>query len=148
MVGQNSQNLESKVLTAPPHRLHLLLIEGALRFGKQAADAFARGDDAAASAPLVRVIDVIGEMLVGVRGRESALNDRLAKLYWFLFQRVSEAKIHADPRRLAEALQLLEYERETWLLACEKAAATPTLDASPRTAEKRAAAEPGLSLEA
>jgi flagellar protein FliS len=148
MMGQNTQYLESKVLTAPPQRLHLMLIEGALRFGKQAAEALARGDQAAASPPLVRMIDIVGEMLVGVRGGESAVNDRLAKLYWFLFQRVSEAKIHGDQRRLAEALQLLEYERETWQLACEKAAPATPQYLPPRKADPCVAAERGLSLEA
>jgi len=40
--------------------------------------------------------------LAGVRGTKSALNDRLAKFYWFLFQRVSEAKINSDAQKLAE----------------------------------------------
>jgi flagellar protein FliS len=148
MAGQNTQYLESKVLTAPPHRLHLMLIEGALRFGKQAAEALAQGDEAAASPPLLRMIDIVGEMLAGVRGRSGEINDRLAKLYWFLFQRVSEAKIHSDPRRLAEALQLLEYERETWQRACEKAAQTAPPSAAVRRSDLHAAAELGLSLEA
>jgi flagellar secretion chaperone FliS len=148
MVGQNAQYLESKVLTAPPHRLHLMLIEGALRFGKQAAEALSSGDQVAASPPLLRVIDIVGEMLAGVRARESEVNDRLAKLYWFLFQRVSEAKIHGDLRRLAEALQLLEYERETWQLACEKVAQAAPAAATLRSTGPRAAAELGLSIEA
>jgi flagellar protein FliS len=143
MSTQHSQYLESKVLTAPPHRLHLLLIEGAIRFGRQAADALARGDQAAASGPLMRVVDIVGEMLAGVRGQESAINDRLAKLYWFLFQRVSEAKINSDQRKLAEALQLLEYERETWQLVCDKSP-----QPSPPAPEPRGAAERRLSLEA
>ena len=41
---QKSSYLESKVLTAPPHRLHLMLIEGAIRFGRQADEALQRGE--------------------------------------------------------------------------------------------------------
>jgi flagellar secretion chaperone FliS len=148
MTGQTTQYLESKVLTAPPHRLHLMLIEGALRFGKQAAEALARGDQMAASAPLLRVIDIVGEMLAGVRGRESAVNDRLAKLYWFLFQRVSQAKIHGDAGRLAEALQLLEYERETWQLASDKVAQAAPTSAPLRSTAHHTSSDLRLSLEA
>jgi flagellar protein FliS len=148
MAGQTTHYLESKVLTAPPQRLHLMLIEGALRFGKQAADAFARGDEAAASPPLLRVIDIVGELLAGVRGKETELNDRLAKFYWFVFQRVSEAKIHSNAGKLAEALNLLEYERETWQLACDKVASATPAKLPVRHAAASLAAEGSLSLEA
>jgi flagellar protein FliS len=117
---QNSTYLESKVLTAPPHRLHLMLIEGAIRFGRQADAALQRGDTTAAAAPLLRVIDILGEMLAAVREKKTELNQRLADVYLFLFCRVSEAKINSDVAALAEALRILEFERETWQMVCEK----------------------------
>ena len=124
MAAQNAQYLASKILTAPPHRLHLMLIEGAIRFARQAADALHRGDRAAAAAPLMRVIDIVGEMLAGVRKQETDVNRRLTELYWFLFRLASEAKIHSDGERLAVLLRLLEYERQTWQLLCDKLAGT------------------------
>ena len=126
MAGQTSQYLESKVLTAPPQRLHLMLIEGAIRFGRQAEDALRSGNAIAAATPLLRVVDIVGELLAGVRHQNGELNKQLADFYWFLFRRISEAKIHADAAKLGEALRLLEYERQTWQLACEKAADVPT----------------------
>lgn len=117
---QTSSYLESKILTAPPHRLHLMLIEGAIRFGRQADEALARGDAATADGLLVRVIDIVGEMLAGVRESKEELNQRLTGVYWFVFRRVSEAKINSDAAALTEALRLLEFERQTWLLVCEK----------------------------
>jgi flagellar protein FliS len=97
-----------------------MLIEGAIRFGRQADEALRRGDKVAAAAHLLRVIDIVGEMLAGVRSIKSELNQKIGDLYWFVFRRVSEAKINADPASLAEALRLLEFERQTWQLACEK----------------------------
>jgi flagellar protein FliS len=117
---QHSSYLESKILTAPPQRLHLMLIEGAIRFGRQADEALRRGDEIAAAAPLLRAVDIVGEMLAGVRTIKSDLNQKIAGLYWFLFRRVSEAKINADSIALAEVLRLLEFERQTWQLACDK----------------------------
>lgn len=151
---QHSSYLESKVLTAAPQRLHLMLIEGAIRFGRQAEAALQRGDNAAAAAPLVRVIDIVGEMLAGVREKKSDLNKNLTDLYWFLFRRVSEAKINADAVALAEALRLLEYERQTWQLLCEKLGGTggSTAAGPPRPhgfdASRPHAPTSGLSLEA
>lgn len=118
---QQSSYLESKVLTAPPHRLHLMLIDGAIRFARQADEALKRGEPAAAAGPLMRVVDIVGEMLASVRESKTQLSGKLADLYLFLFRRVSEATINSDAAALAEALRLLEYERQTWQLACEKA---------------------------
>jgi flagellar secretion chaperone FliS len=148
MSSQYSHYLESKVLTAPPHRLHLMLIDGALRFGRQAADALARGDHAAAAEPLMRVVDIVGELLAGVRGGQTPISDRLTKLYWFLFRRVSEAKIRSDAGKLAEALQLLEYERDTWQLACDQIAQVPPPKRAGESSEPHSLAETRLSLEA
>ena len=123
MTAQHSQYLESKVLTAAPHRLHLMLIEGAIRFGRQAEGLLHRGETAAAAAPLLRVVDIVGEMLAAVRGRNTDINKKLVDLYWYLFRRASEAKLNSDGNKLAEALRLLEFERQTWLAVCERFAA-------------------------
>jgi flagellar protein FliS len=128
MSAQHSQYLESKVLTAQPPRLHLMLIEGAIRFGRQAEKSLRRGEGMAASGPLLKVIDILGEMIAAVREQKTDINKKLVELYWYLFRRVSEAKLHSDVEKLAEALRLLEFERETWLAVCDRfgAATGPT----------------------
>jgi flagellar protein FliS len=120
MAQHSSQYLESKVLTAPPHRLHLMLIEGAIRFGRQAEVELNANNQAAASGPLMRVLDIVGELLAGIRQTKSELNDKLAAVYWYIFRRASEATMNSDKEALAEVLKLLEFERETWQKVCEK----------------------------
>jgi flagellar protein FliS len=146
MSAQHSQYLESKVLTAPAHRLHLMLIEGAIRFARQAEEMLRRGDTSSAAGPLLRVVDIVGEMLAGVREGKSEIHTRLTELYWFLFRRVSEAKIYCDEAMLAEALRLLEFERQTWLAVCEKFGSSAELSTKARTEQPPPAA--GLSLQA
>src|SRR3990172_4105117 len=134
MSSPDQQNyLQSKILTAPPHRLHLTLIEGAIRFGRQAEEALRRGEDDAADVPLLRTLDVVGEMLAGVRANKSELNEQIADFYLFLFRTVAEAKINGDAEKMAEALRLLEYERETWHLVCEKLGSEATESAPSAT---------------
>ncbi len=104
---QQSSYLESKVLTAPPHRLHLMLIEGAIRYGRLAEDCLKQGDPTAAAGPLLRVIDIVGELLAGVRETKSELNKQIGDLYLYLFRRVSEAKINADAKGRSHQPELL-----------------------------------------
>jgi flagellar protein FliS len=117
---QQTSYLEAKIKTASPPRLHLMLIEGAIRFGRQAEEARQNGDTLGSSSALLRVIDILGELVAGVRKQKSDLNSQIADLYWFLFRRTSEAKINGDGAALAEVLQLLEYERQTWQQLCDK----------------------------
>ena len=143
MAAQQSHYLESKILTAPPHRLHLMLLEGAIRFGRQAQKALARDDQPVAAAALLRVIDIVGELLAGVRAQKSELNQKIADLYWFLFRRVTEAKINSDAAALADVLRILDFERQTWQLVCEKL--TSNAEAS---IPRRLRPNPQISLEA
>jgi flagellin-specific chaperone FliS len=99
-----------------------MLIEAAIRRGRQAEEALRRGDLTAADLPLMRTIEIVGELLAGVRGQKTDLNKQIADLYWFMFRLVSEAKINDDADRLTEALKLLEFERETWQLVGDKLA--------------------------
>jgi flagellar protein FliS len=116
--AQSNEYFESNIRTAPPHKLHLMLIDGALRFGRQARLAITDDDLIAAQSNLMRAIDIVGEMLVGVRQSESDVNKRLVSLYAFLLGRLAEAKMDNDDAKLDEALGILEYERETWQLFC------------------------------
>jgi flagellar secretion chaperone FliS len=143
-VPSRNQYLESKVATASAHRLHLMLIEGAIRFGRQAEDALRRGDTQAAAAPLMRVVNIVGEMLAGVRGQETELNRKIAELYLFLFRRVAEAKINDDVEKLGEALRLLDFEQETWRLACDTQISQEAGSSTERQPEKKAAPRPNF----
>lgn len=149
-VPTNSQYLESRVLTAPPQRLHLMLLEGALRFGRKAEESLQQGEVIAAATSLLRVVDIVGELLAGVRENKEPLNQQIAGLYFFIFRRVSEAKINNDVKALKEALRLLEIERQTWQLVCEKFGGSSPTGAQRATAINAAApdAVSRLSLEA
>jgi flagellar secretion chaperone FliS len=150
---QHSTYLESKVLTAPPQRLQLLLIEGAIRFARQAEESLRNSDRVAASSSLLRTIDIIGELLAAARANKSELNKSVADLYWYLFRRASEAKINSDPAALAETLRLLDYERQTWQMLCDKLSAdTQPGPAAPHItafgANRKVGLKSGFSLEA
>ena len=107
-----------------------MLIEAAIRSGRQAEAAFQKGDWAAASVPLMRVIEIMEELLAAVRKTDTPLNRKIADFYLFLFRRLSEAKINDDTAKLTEALGLLEFEQQTWQLVCDKLASDPPIKSS------------------
>lgn len=134
MTDQTREYLEAKVQTANSAQLHLMLIDGALRFGREAEKGILRGDELAFQPPLMRAMDIVGELLAGVRHEATDLNAKLAQLYAFIYARLTSAYVNADKQMIAEALRILEVEQETW----RQAVATLTAETAP--ARKPAAA--------
>ncbi|TWT42698.1 flagellar export chaperone FliS [Botrimarina hoheduenensis] len=155
----NREYLEARVQTANSAQLHLMLLDGALRFGREAEKAVLRQDELAAHPALMRTLDIVEELLVGVKDQKTDLNAKLAKLYEFVYARLTSVYVNLDKQLMADALRVLEFQRETWRQACEKltteardesaaakpatktAAPKPHLGGSPVTT-------PGLTLEA
>lgn len=115
--------LESKVLTASGPRLHLMLVERALRCTTQAQESLATHDAAAASQTLQRTIDIVAELLAGVRHAATPINKQLTAVYQFLLRTVAQAYFDHDSQKVTEAQRVLEAERTTWQQVCEKLAA-------------------------
>jgi flagellar secretion chaperone FliS len=118
---QPTSYFESKVMTASPAQLHLMLIEGAVRFCTRAQQELEKHNEGHANEAMTRAIDIVGELLAGVRGGESEINKKLSDLYLFLFHTLTSAYVNTDAVKLADVLRILEFERETWQLACERA---------------------------
>ena len=116
-----SQYLDSKVLTASQPRLHLMMLEGAVRFGRQAASLWS--DDASFSEAdlfLAKVADIVDELVHGMASRANEISGQLEEQYAFIYRELAAGRINRDKSKLDTCLQLLDYHRETWKLACEK----------------------------
>ena len=122
----NSHYLESKVLTASQPRLHLMLLEGALQFGQQAKQRW-NDDEAFAETEqlLSRMMDIVEELTLGTAARGSEISKQLVEQYAFVYRELTASRINRDLQKLDECLKLLEFQRKTWKLACEKLAADP-----------------------
>lgn len=146
-----SQYLEGKVLTASQSRLHLMLLEGALRFGQQARNQWDDQDKRAeVEALLTRTIDIVEELCMGAAAGKLDISKQLEEQYAFLFRELMAARINHDLEKLDASLRLLEFERETWKLACdlEPEAETATKRIVPASHLDTLPVESGLSLEA
>ena len=125
--SSTDQYLEAKVLTASQPKLHLMLIEGALRFGQQARQSWDDNDaDMTSDHKLLRIMDILEELTMSAAAGKSDISRQLEEQYAFLYREVAASRINRDCAKLDQCLKLLEYQRETWQLACEKVASEPT----------------------
>jgi flagellar protein FliS len=113
--------LENQILSAPPHRLRLMLIEGAQRFCRQALQQWQCGEGEAGLASLGRARGVVSELLSSVQPEDSPLARRVAGIYLYLFRTLAEAALDKNEQQVCEVIEVLDIERETWRLVCEQA---------------------------
>jgi flagellar protein FliS len=112
---------ETQVLTAPPYKLHLMLLEGALRHGRRAAELFDLGHDAAASEALLRSQEIVAELIASLRPDVSpALVRKAAGVYIFVHRSLAMAHFQRDVANLRQAMDVLEVECETWRQLCQQ----------------------------
>ncbi len=125
MSENNTANayLTTQVMTASPEQLRMLLLEGSIRFARQAMDALERGDHEAAHSGFTQCRNIILELINTIRpDANPELADRVKSLYTFFYQELVESSFKKDPQRVGKVIELLEYEVETWKLLLEELA--------------------------
>lgn len=140
--------LRTRVMTASPEELRLLLLEGALRFANQAKEGLAKNDPEGTYAGFTQCRNIVMELINTIRPEHDPdLAERVRSLYMYMYAELVGANTDKDAPRLDKVIELLEYERETWVmlmdqLARERAGGAPTT-------EPKGATEPGsISVQA
>jgi flagellar protein FliS len=131
--------LRTKVMTASPAELRLMLFDGAVKFAEQAKAGFETKDHEAVYNGTVRCQNILMELLNALRPEhDRELCERLSALYTFMFTQMMNATTEQNPAMIDEVLDLLRYERETWRLLLEQLAnenrAASRLDETPDSA--------------
>jgi len=151
-----SEYLRTKILTASPEELQLMLYDGAIKFTEEARLAISEGRLEEAHAASVRAQNIVLELSSSLdHEAEPELCGKLASLYNFIYRRLIEANLKRDVIPIDDALKILNYQRETWVLVMQKVAQerrdeeTPVAVAAgetPAAGEPGVPAEPGMSL--
>ncbi len=119
--------LVTAVMTATPQKLHLMLIEGAIRCVHTARRHWAANEDEHAGEALIRAQEILAQMLAGVnRDANPDLAKQVASVYMFIYRRIMEASLLRDDAKLDEALKILEIEQGTWRQLCDQLSAAPS----------------------
>lgn len=120
-VSARETYLTNEVMTATPQRLQLMLIEGAIRFARQADAHWANQEDAHADEALTRAEQIVTELLCGLNpDGDAELVRRVASVYLFVFRTLTTAHLQHDSAQLNDAIRVLETERETWRQVCDR----------------------------
>lgn len=120
------QYLTTEVMTATPQKLHLMLIEGAIRWAERARQLRRGGDEENASRALVNAQRIVMEMIVGIK-QETArdLAQKVSSVYWFIYRSLVDANVRRDEKNLDDAVKLLHSEQETWQQVCQQLGSSP-----------------------
>ena len=120
-MNESNAYLRTKVMTASPAELRLLLLEGAIKFALQAREGLEKKDYERSYNGVTSCRNIILELINGIRPEHDPdLADRVRGLYLFIYQELVESSFGKDIPRLDKTIELITYERETWALLMEK----------------------------
>ena len=127
---------QTAITTQNKGRLILMLYDGAIKFALQGKDALEAKDYEESYEKLSRAQAIIMEMMNGLRHEVNPeLCDRMAAVYNFLFRKLVDASVHKDTSCIDDAVSILRYQRETWVMLIEKVAVLKAGEADPAVAE-------------
>lgn len=127
-VSARETYLAAEVLTAPPQKLHLLLVEGAIRACEKARNCWRENKPDQAAESLIRAQEIMSELVAGLnRQADPQLVRQVAALYLFIYRNLLEAAFLRDEKKLDDALRVLREERTTWQLVCQGKPGDPSL---------------------
>jgi flagellar protein FliS len=126
--------LRTRVMSAKPEELRLLLIEGAIKFSQQGRMGVENRQYEQAFSGLSQAREIVVELMTSVRSEPNPeLAEKVRQIYAFIYTQLVEGGFEKDIKKLDNAIALLEYERETWVMLMQKlveerggAAALPT----------------------
>jgi flagellar protein FliS len=107
--------LRTKVMTATPEQLQLLLFDGAIRFGEQARVALQQKKYEQSYQLLTRTQAIVNQLICALNPKVLPdLCEKLKGLYVYAYKKLVDANLNHRIEHLDEALNVLKYQRDTW----------------------------------
>ena len=118
---QTNPYLKTKIMTASPEELRLMLFDGAIKFCHQAREAIDRKDFEGSYHALMRAQKIVLELSTSLDHKKAPdICEKLAALYTYIYKLLVDANVEHDARKVEEAVELLGFERETWALLMQR----------------------------
>jgi flagellar secretion chaperone FliS len=121
MTAPSQEYLKTKVMTASPEMLTLMLWDGAIRFSEQGKEAIVKKDIEGSYKSLVRAQRIMTELVTNLKHDVNPdLCGKLAALYNFIYRRLVDANLTKNAQLVDDALEIMRHQRETWVMLIEK----------------------------
>ena len=114
-----AQYQNSKILTASPAELTLMLYDEAIKFGNIAITAMQEKDIQKAHINIIKVQRIITEFRSSLDRNYPVAQD-FDNIYVYLLQRLLQANVKKDPEIMEEVIGHLRTLRETWVEVMKK----------------------------
>jgi flagellar protein FliS len=115
--------LRTRVLTATPEQLQMMLFDGAIRYGEQARLAIESKNWENSHNLITRMQKIVVELNGNLKHDIfPELCGKLASLYNYAYRNLIEANVKHRMEPLEEALKILRYQRETWTMLLDQLA--------------------------
>lgn len=112
--------LEQEIMSASPIRLRQMLINRAHELCSVVDQMWTVGQIREADGWLLRIRDILGELLAGVRDESNVVARPTADFYVFLLKMLTEISESRSSTQLSQLQDLLAIENETWRLLNER----------------------------
>ena len=107
--------LRTKIMTASPEQLQLMLYDGAIRFATAAKEHMTAGRSEECHNLLLRAQKIVLEMISSLRPEvDEELCNKMSSLYNFVYRKLVDANVRKDPECVEDALVVLRIQRDTW----------------------------------
>jgi flagellar secretion chaperone FliS len=115
--------LRTKVMTASPEELRLMLLDGAIKFANQAKAGLEKSDHEMVYEGFIQCRDIVLELLNTIKSEPAPqIAKAVRELYTYMYGELIKASTEKDIDILAGIIGLLEYERETWTMTMDQVA--------------------------
>ncbi|MCL2719683.1 MAG: flagellar export chaperone FliS [Lachnospiraceae bacterium] len=113
MMNAYAQYNNSKILTASPAELVLMLYEGAIKFGNIAILAIENRDIQKAHTNIIKVQRIVDNFRATLDMKYPVAQD-FDRVYAYLQERIIDANVHKDAAVVEEIVTHLRTMRDTW----------------------------------
>lgn len=115
------QYLRNTVMSATSEQLHLMLLDGAIRFATRSREALSAREYEAMFNALDRAQRIVLELTAGLnREANPPLVAQMLALYEYIYAQLVKGSLNRDAQAIDDALKILRSQRETWQIIVDK----------------------------
>lgn len=106
---------KNKYETASPHKLILMLYNGAIKYLNQAETSLLEGKHSSAHQYILKVQDIVYELIACLNERDGGeIAENLKSLYLYVIDQLIQSNIQKSIQPLAEARSVIQSIKEAW----------------------------------